>query len=436
MKKVLIISSFFLIILVFSTVGYKIVSANTKVEEIDDIITHQESKEKYMTHYNYTLDNPNIIINPYEISPLTALIIFETPNEEEVEITVKGKDKDSTYTNKFIKAKEHYIPVLGLYPDYNNEVIINCGKEKQTYIIKTNKLPEDLKLETKGNKSNKLYFFKTDKYIYAIDNNNEVRWYLKTKNQKEISKLENEHLLISTNELIDEGHPKGLLEIDFLGKVYHEYDIPEGYYGTYAETKETLLILSKNITEINKQSGEIIRNIKIDDNYNSISYEQSNIILKNEKDTLEISYITEESRKYESKQTTQKKEIILPLYNNNDYKITKGLKFSNNKTSKESKDKIWLINYKKTDSNYNNHNIKITKESDRLVININLKEKENAYLILDKFLEKKIYNLKDGYNYINKNELKGDYSIYIKIDNDIYKTNKLVSFKEEKNGKK
>ena len=435
MKKVLIISSFFLIILVFSTVGYKIVSANTKIEEIDDIITHQESKEKYMTHYNYTLDNPNIIINPYEISPLTALIIFETPNEEEVEITIKGKDKDSTYTNKFNKTKEHYIPVLGLYTDYNNEVIIKCGKDKQTYKIKTNKLPEDLKLEKKENKSNKLYIFKTDKYIYAIDNNNEVRWYLKAKNQKEISKLENGNLLISTDELIDEEHPKGLLEINLLGKIYHEYDIPEGYYGSYAETKETLLVLSKNITEINKQNGKITRNIKIDDNYNSISYENSNIILKNDKDTLEISYTTEESRKYESTLTEQTKEMLLPLYNNNDYIITKGLKFSNNKTSKVSKDIIWLINYKKTDSNYNRHSIKITKESDRLVISINLKAKENAYLILDKFLDKKIYDLKDGYNYINKNELKGDYSIYIKIDKNIYKTNKFVSFEEEKNEK-
>lgn len=428
MKKLLIISSFFLILVSFSTIGYKVVSANTKIEEVDDIITYQEAKEKYMTHYNYTLDNPNIIINPYETSPLTALIIFETKNEEEVEITIKGKDNDSTYTNKFIKTKEHYIPVFGLYPDYNNEVIIKCGKETRVYKIKTNKLPDDLELSKKENKSNKLYFIKTDKYIYAIDNNNEIRWYLKTNNQNKISILENGNLLISTNELIDEEHPKGLLEIDLLGKIYHEYDIPDGYYGSYAETKETLLVLSKNIIEINKQSGEIIRNINIDEKYDSISYEHNNIVLKSNTNSLEITYETEESRKHESTTNTTEKDLLLPLYNINNYKITKGLKFNNNKTSKVSKDNIWLINYKNTDSNYKRHNIKITKESDRLVINIKLKKEEKAYFILDKFLDKKVYDLKDGYNYINNNELKGDYSIYIKIDKNIYKTNKYVTF--------
>ena len=27
---------------------------------------------------DYTFDNPKVILNPYDISPLTALIIFET----------------------------------------------------------------------------------------------------------------------------------------------------------------------------------------------------------------------------------------------------------------------------------------------------------------------------------------------------------------------
>ena len=69
MKKIIIISSLILVVLLSSTIGYKVVSANTKIDEIDDIITIQEKEEDYLTYYNYTLDNPNIILNPYNISP-------------------------------------------------------------------------------------------------------------------------------------------------------------------------------------------------------------------------------------------------------------------------------------------------------------------------------------------------------------------------------
>ena len=88
MKKIIIISSLILVVLLSSTIGYKVVSANTKIDEIDDIITIQEKEEDYLTYYNYTLDNPNIILNPYNISPLSAIIIFETKTEEEANIVV------------------------------------------------------------------------------------------------------------------------------------------------------------------------------------------------------------------------------------------------------------------------------------------------------------------------------------------------------------
>ena len=82
MKKILIISSFILVIISISIVGYSIVSANVVVDEEKDIISYQLNKEKYINPYGYTFDEPNIIVNPYGISPLTALILFET--EEEV----------------------------------------------------------------------------------------------------------------------------------------------------------------------------------------------------------------------------------------------------------------------------------------------------------------------------------------------------------------
>lgn len=112
----------------------------------------------------------------------------------------------------------------------------------------------------------------------------------------------------------------------------------------------------------------------------------------------------------------------------NTYKITKGVKFSNTIETKESKKNIFLLNYKKTDKNYKNYNIEVTKESERLVVKGDFTKQDKAYIILDKFLDKKVYDLKDGYNYINQTGLSGDYSIYIKINDDTYKTNNYVTF--------
>lgn len=433
MKKILIISSFILVLIVTSTIGYKVVSANTKIDEVADIITYQEKKENYLTHYNYTLDNPNIILDPYGISPLTALIIFETPEEEEVLITVQGKDKNSTYINAFQKEKVHYIPVFGLYANYDNKVTLKCGTIEKTYTIKTSPLPQDLEITNeKTNNTNNLYFITSNKYTYAIDNNNDVRWYLTKKYSKKISRLNNGHLLLSNDSYIDNEYTTGLVEIDLLGKVYNEYNIGNSYYGSYAETDNTLLILSNNLLEIDKQNGIIIREIKLDNKYNTVSYDSNkeSITLTNNTNTLEINYKTETRRNYSYTNSNQKEDsILLPPYNINTYKLTKGTKFNNNnKETKESKENILLLNYKKADSNYNNHNINITKETERLVIEIELDKTEKAYIILDKFLGKKVYDLDNGYNYINEIGLSGNYSIYIKINDTIYKTNNYVTF--------
>ena len=428
MKRLIIISFLFLILTILTIAGYKLVSADKQIIEKKDIITYQESKEKYLTYYNYTLDNPNIILNPYGISPLTALIIFETPDEEETIVTIYGKDKNSTYTNTFEKNKIHFIPVLGLYPDKENIINIKCGKTSKDYKIKTEKIPSDLIITKKNNNTNNLYFISSENYTYAIDNNNEVRWYLTKKYNKKISRLENGNLLLSTDKLLDDKHSTGLVEIDLLGKVYNEFDIKTGYYGSYSETPNSILVLSNKLLEISKKNGLLINSYILNDNYISVDYKNKNIILKNNYKTKEINYETKEEKELLVNNNINETEILLPLYNIKNYKVTKGMKHINNSKTKISKKKILLLNYKKKDNYYKNHNIKLTKESDRLIINGNFSNEEEAYIILDKFLDKKIYNIKNGLNYVNSKGLSGNYSIYIKIDKIIYKTNNYVTF--------
>ena len=118
------------------------------VEESMLLINTQKEIEKNLTDSNYTFDDPKVILNPYDISPLTALIVFETKDSTTVTVTIEGKDKNTTITNTFKPTNVHYLPIYGLYPDTNNKVTLTMNGESKVIYIKTEKLPDDFILPT------------------------------------------------------------------------------------------------------------------------------------------------------------------------------------------------------------------------------------------------------------------------------------------------
>ena len=213
MKKLIALIICIIIIIFSSMIGYLVVSANTKVKTEESIIDRQNEIQKDFKIYGYTLENPNLIINPYDISPLTALIIFETEKEEEVTLIIKGKNAEDI-TNTFEKNTKHYIPVYGLYPDYENKIIIQTKDNKKELTIKTDKLP-DIFPEIEKNNNEGFLFITSDTIPYAIDNNNEVRWYL-TKNYKgNIDINNNNNLILSSDRYTEDNYYTGLIEIDY-----------------------------------------------------------------------------------------------------------------------------------------------------------------------------------------------------------------------------
>lgn len=396
MKKILIISSFILVIISISTIGYNIVSANETVNQLEDILAYQENKETYLTPYGYTIENPNIIINPYGISPLTALILFETEEEQSVKITILGKDENSTYTNTFKSDTRHYIPVYGLYPNTTNNIILECGNVKKELTIETSPLPIELLVtETLDNNTNNLTFITSDNYPYAIDNNNDVRWYLTKEYSSKIEYLNNNHLLLSDNTI---GETNSLVEIDLLGKIYKQYKLNNPYLGDYKETDTSLIIKTDKLIELDKQTGTILN-------------------------------ITEQSIEVFSKTTNNNYQALQPLYTSNkEYNITKSIKYNLTKETKQSDKSIFLIGYINPDKTYNSYNIKINKTIDNLQITGDFTKDDKVYLILDKFLDKRIYDIDTNHITINKEGLQGKYSIYISINDTIYKTNNYIKY--------
>ena len=285
-KKILLTIFIFIILLVISLIILNRLNTNTKlIETKKSLISLQNEYEKDFSTSNYTIENPNVILDPYKSSPLTALILFETNDNVAPKVTVKGKDKNTTLTHTFNKSKKHYLSIYGLYANYNNEVIIEYKNIKKTINIQTSKLPDDFILPTsvkadKNKLDNDFYFFTPSSkgYSCAYDVNGDVRWYLTNYALWDNSKISNGHILVSTERLINSPYyMTGLYEVDMLGKIYKEYSLPGGYHHDYYEMPNGNLLIASNdfnneagtvedyIVEVDYNTGNIVKSFDLKD---------------------------------------------------------------------------------------------------------------------------------------------------------------------------
>ena len=272
------------IIAVFRIFGMQTEGEN-EVENVVSLMEKQIQDENKLEISGYTLDDPNVVLNPYEISPLTALVIFETDEEVSPEVTIHGDSDLTTYTHTFAKGTEHYLPIYGLYAGRENKVTIKCGDEEKELTIKTDELPDDFILPTSVKKdesklSNDLYFYtpSSSGYTAAYDVNGDVRWYLTESAIWEINRLDNGRLLVSTERLAEVPYySTGLYEMDMLGKIYTEYSLPGGYHHDYYEMENGNLLVASDdfnndsgtvedyVVEIDRKTGNIVKTFDLKD---------------------------------------------------------------------------------------------------------------------------------------------------------------------------
>ena len=285
-KIVIIVLAIFVVIL---AVLFRVISlfndGENEVLQVSALIDKQTKLEDDLESEGYTLDKPNVILNPYGNSPLSALVIFETKAAEEVKVTIEGKDELSTYTHTFDKEKVHYLPIYGLYAGVENEVIISAGDKEKVLKIKTDDLPDDFIVPTSVFKdesrlTNDLYFFTPSSkgYMCAYDVNGDVRWYLSQRAIWEVNRLKNGHLLVSTERLVNEPYySTGLYEMDMLGKIYTEYSLPGGYHHDYFEMENGNLLVASDdfdneegtvedyVVELDRETGNIVKTFDLKD---------------------------------------------------------------------------------------------------------------------------------------------------------------------------
>lgn len=402
-RSYIFIGGFLIFILIITIVGSNIVTGNTSIKKEKDILSVQSNKEVYFNGYGYSLDNPNIIINPYGNSPLTGIVMFETSDYSEVSISVNG---DINYT--FSKNKHHIIPIYGLYADYDNTIVLRSEGKEKVINIKTDKLPDDFgEVLCDGN-----YSFYNGNYPYASDNNGNVRWYLNKKYYGNIT-VYKDNIIIGNDSYTEDNHSTGIYRMNFLGKVYGEYLLSDDYYGNSIYDDGNIYALSKNIVMIDSQTGTI-SNLGKNDNYSYINVIDGNVIVGKED-----KFYSVKDKKFSEVEASGKSNIYSFYDDISEYKIVKGVRYGKLTTTNKYDKDISIIKYDK----YDGKDINIKMDVNRISIYNNTGKE--VYLILDKLFDKRIYEVKDT-KYVNLNGLKGKYTIYYRIDGKVYKTDYYI----------
>ena len=355
MKK--IIAKYILLILVTFAASifiYKYVMANTPIDTESDLLYVQyQTEQQILSNTNYTIDNPNVVLNPYGNSPLSALIVFQTKDLTTTTVTIKGKDGADDIKHTFTPAKVHILPIYGLYAGYDNKVVIEASGTSKEITITTSPLPDDFSkvtdLSNEDFETDEFYFTTPEEigYTAAYDSNGEVRWYLVGDYKWDIQRLNNGHILLSSDKILSKNYSIGLIEMDLLGKVYYEYAIPGGYHHDVYELNNGNLLLASNkydrsttediAVEIDRATGNIVKEIDLykilpgkkkgnwfgmnslnyDINTNSITISgyNGNMIVNLDYPTLDINWIIADEDKVDS----EYKQYLLKASGDIDY---------------------------------------------------------------------------------------------------------------------
>lgn len=261
-------------------------SLEEQTVEIDEMIQAELDKEEY------SFEEPLVIQNPYQNSPLTAVAVFSTKEESQIKVTVKGRTQENDITDTIGATRQHIIPIIGLYAETKNNVVLEeldkDGKTTRatTLKIQTDSLPDvfidAVKMEQKTTESSVKLMVITggaNPYLYGFDSSGDIRWallYTKGANFGGYP-LTNGHFLIeSENTLMaNAGEPRSTQyhEVDYLGRVYQDYFFTSGAHHEIKEKEPdgNLLVLSDSgngylkdlLQEYDRETGEIVKELNL-----------------------------------------------------------------------------------------------------------------------------------------------------------------------------
>lgn len=290
-------------------------------KDIKKILKYQEKIDKLIekeySELEYSWRQPYIKLNPYGVTPLSALIKFETDNPVKVTLVIKGKKGEEDLIKEYKEYRtEHEYSILGLYPKYENQIILKIEdkigniKEKK-FKLKTEalsyiKTPNYIVI-SKKDKQNKFYYT-TGNGTYIYDEYGNIRYYLSSEFATWTYKLKN-------GKIVGEDNERKVYEFNMLGKVVKEYNLGKYFsfsHGIYEMPNNNLLEIVKKdgtvkiengnkertawdiLIEIDRKTGKIIKEWDLGEVLDTTRY----VIGKSSEDWLHtnsVLYIPEEN---------------------------------------------------------------------------------------------------------------------------------------------
>lgn len=249
----------------------------------DNLITRQNRAEKeFLAKFEAEkpgLENAHVIVNPYLINPLCALILFKSDKEAEATLTVHGKNNErENIVHTFAKGTSHSIPVIALYENMETKVTVSLSTgETKTFMIQSEPLPKDV-CRCRNIQTSMSYFGTNLMFLSpagknlptAYDYKGEIRWLLTENTMFDIKRLKNGHLMTGSSRFYHMPYNStGLIELNLLGKIYHEYRLPGGYHHDHFEMPDGNILsltqdFSRNTVEdmcvlIDRKTGKILK---------------------------------------------------------------------------------------------------------------------------------------------------------------------------------
>lgn len=221
------------------------------VDNINNIITNQNNYDNKYEAYasgNYHFENPKIIVNPYDIAPLSALVLFNTDKEYKIDVYVND---ELLYTKDY--QKEFILPLYKLKNGINNIKLVTSDYTTNEFTIET------------SNTNSTNYMFNDTEAIWSLSNNftNVIK--------------------IKDNFYATDNKGSSLYEINYLGRITKQFITGENFLKIANLDDNTILVNSDENYEIDILDGSITNSssiindeIKIDNTMNSFEYKLHN----------------------------------------------------------------------------------------------------------------------------------------------------------------
>lgn len=279
--------------------GYKITKGSQTVAT-SDILEAQNIVNQSLVIYvdNYSIKNPCLTVDPYGISPLSAVASFKTSKPASITVEVESKNSATNVVNEFeTLSTEHQIPIYGLYAGEATNVKLTANyqdgtSETSVVSITGNSLPSDFvpvgveKADATQMADGWTFIMagSLQGYVYAIDETGAVRWMLSEKGlgaAGSLLPLSNGNYLIGGDKSFGQYYKYNLFELNMTGQIINEYLVNGYHHDTQELPNGNLLILANNVNgdvvedtmyEIERSTGAILRTWDLNSYFNVGNY--------------------------------------------------------------------------------------------------------------------------------------------------------------------